>query len=102
MMPSWYKTALKQPDIVAGTHFKLQKDFETIFMAMKAPTDMAMFGGRDFVAPEQPYYFAIPSGSEVFTKTFLLNNAAQPCSRPQRSECSLLVGHADAWDLLNE
>jgi hypothetical protein len=66
---------------------------------MKGPAEMAMFGGREFIAQEQPYYFALPSGSESLTKMFLSKYSVQSCERPNRSECSLLVGRADAWSL---
>jgi len=102
MPTSWYKTVLNQQDILAGKHFKLQEEFTAIFTAMKGPAEMAMFGGRDFVAKEQPYYFALPNGSESLTKTFLTRHSAQSCERPNRSECSLLVGRADAWSLFQE
>ena len=99
-MSTWYKTTLTQSDILAGKHSKMQNDFETIFEAMQAPADLAMFDGRDPIAKERPYYFAVPADSEIFTKKLLADYAAQPCPRPKESECSLLVGHADALNLL--
>ncbi|MDP2884827.1 MAG: hypothetical protein Q8P51_07395 [Ignavibacteria bacterium] len=99
-MSTWYKTTLTQSDILAGKHSKMQDDFETIFEVMQAQADLAMFDGRDLTAKERPYYFAIPPDSEMFTKKFLLINAAQPCPKPKDSECSLLVGVAGAFDLL--
>jgi hypothetical protein len=99
-MPLWYKTTLTQADIFAGRHSKLQSDFEVIFMAIQTPADMGMFGSRDFGVSKQVYYFAIPEDSELYTKRFLENNSAQPCLKPQQSECLLLVGHADASGLL--
>ena len=99
-MPFWYKITLTQADIFAGRHSKLQSDFDVIFMAMQAPADMGMFGSRDFGVSKQVYYFAIPEDSELFTKRFLENNSAQPCLKPKRSECSLLVGDAGVSGLL--
>lgn len=99
-MPKWYKTTLNQSDILSGTHSKLQNDFETIFMALNAPSDMAMLSGRDPVAQKQPYYFAIPEHLEGIATKFLTTNSAQLSEPPKRSDTSLLVGHNDVWNLL--
>jgi len=99
-MSSWHTTTLTRADILSGKHFKFQLDFGGIFMAMKGPHDMAMFGGVDFMAENQPYYFLIPSNSEVFTKMFLTANSIRACEAPTASEVSLLVGWSDVWDLL--
>ena len=99
-MSTWYVTTLTQSQILAGQQSKVMKEFEAIFMALHAPTDMAMFGGNDLIAKNQKCYFAIPANTEMVTKLFLGKNAAGQCPRPKESECSLLVGNADAFKLL--
>lgn len=99
-MPLWYKVILTESDILAGNHTKLQNDFLTLFTAMKAPSQMAMFG--DETEKEYSYYFAVPENLEDIAKVFLLTNSAKLSEPPRKSDASLLVGDADAFDLLTD
>lgn len=98
-MSTWYKTTLENPDIINGKHFELQNKFEEMFAIMQSPNEMAMFGSE---VDRQTYYFMVPTGSEIYTDVFLENYSAQHCSKPTKSECSLLVGNqARAMTWLN-
>ena len=89
VMHTWYKTILGNRDILHGKHFDIQNTFEEIFATMKSPDEMAMF--RNTV-DKQTYYFIVPTGSESFMNGFFTNYSAKLCFKPEKSECSLLVG----------
>jgi hypothetical protein len=99
-MVRWYETSLTRSEILEGRHSKLMDDFETLFLAMQAPGDVAMFASRHVVADEERYYLAVPMDSELFLRKFLERHSARPCARPGLSECSLVVGNAEASLLL--
>ena len=99
-MATWYKATVTKSQILAGQQSKTMREFEAIFMALLAPKDMAMFGGNNPISENQQFFFAIPENTEMVTKLFLSKNAAEQCPRPKESECSLLVGNADSFELL--
>jgi hypothetical protein len=96
---TWKQVTLSNDDIVAYRHGELQDAFEAVFMAHSAPKDAAMFG-RIPDHKVYDYYFS-PGAVGVF-RDVLETWKATDCARPDRDGTSLLVGHADAWDMLPE
>ena len=98
-MVTWYKATLGNSDILHGKHLELQNAFEEIFAGAHSPNEMAMFKND---IDNRTYYFIVPTGSETYTEVFLADCSAQLCSKPEKSECSLLVGNqAKAMTWLN-
>ena len=96
-MPSWFKTTLTKNEIIAGNGTTLQGDFTKVFTQVKGPDNMAMFGSeRD----RGTFYFAIPEDLEM--ELFKTSWNLQASGKPEKSDCTLLVGNeATAFALLN-
>ena len=95
---SWVMVKLSADDITNMQEFRLQTQFEAIFMTALAPRDAAMFGNRDTAGGHFVFYFS-PKAAEIFSP-LLAKWSPKECSAPTRDSVSLLVGHADAWDML--
>ena len=95
---SWVMVRMSPDDISKMEGFRLQTQFEAIFMTALAPKDAAMFGNRDTAGGIFVFYFS-PTAANIFA-SFLAKWAPQDCSPPSRDSVSLLVGHAGAWDML--
>ena len=94
---SWKRVLLTRDDINAGKHIRLQDAFEQAFLAAVAPKDAAMFE-NDPNHDEYGYYFS-PAAADIFGVTLAAFNASESHA-PPLADTSLLVGHADAWDML--
>jgi hypothetical protein len=77
----------------------LQQEFEKAFTALDGLRHTAMFCSKN---PDDhfDFYFS-PEASRLIPVT-LMSFDATPSPAPMRDDVSLLVGTADAWDLLND
>ncbi len=96
---NWKLVTLNRDDINSSRHVSLQEAFENVFMAASAPMAAAMFE-NDPSHDEYGYYFS-PRAVAIFGID-LDANSAEPCLPPPRTNTSLLVGHADAFVMLQD
>jgi hypothetical protein len=97
-MAQWMVVRLSESDINNLRTFRLQGQFEALYTAALAPKDAALFGSKKPAKDNHLFYFS-QKAAEIFA-TLLPQYHATPCSAPLRESVSLLIGHADAIDLL--
>lgn len=95
---SWVKVEMSSSLMASFDGFRLQTQFEAIFMTAIAPREAAMFTNRDMTADHTTFFFS-PKAAEIFSP-FLAKWSPEECPAPLRDSVSLLVGHADAWNML--
>lgn len=93
-MEPWIRVQLSSQDIANRAGFRLQDQFEAVFMQALSPADAAMFCNRSTVGGEFSYYFS-PGARRIFALSLATWNPSE-CPRPSRDEVTLLVGHASA------
>ena len=95
----WSKITLPRTDDSAVKAFRLPKEFESIFFAALTPERAAMFQDKESEYG-CTFYFS-PEATAIFSP-FLKSLAITPlaCAAPTRESVSLLVGHANARDML--
>jgi hypothetical protein len=98
---TWSKITLPNTRDVHVKAFRLQGQFEGIFRTALAPEDAVMFQDRN-IDQGCTFYFS-PKATQIFS-SFLRTQALTPtdCAAPERESVSLLVGRADAWNMLPE
>ena len=94
---AWQKVTMTPEQVGYGEGAQLQDAFEKAFMAANAPAGVAMFGEHK-VTDSFSYYFS-PAAVRLFS-SMLDAFGASDTTPPSRDEVALLVGHADAWDML--
>jgi len=63
---SWHKVSLSNDQIVSGEGVRLQEAFEAIFMGLKTPNDMAMFGSKNADSDFNKEYYFSPDSHGLF------------------------------------
>lgn len=78
---------------------RLQEQFEAVFMTALAPKDAALFTNRQHIGRDNHVYYFSPKATQIFS---VMLSAWSPteCDAPAKDSAALLVGHADAWDML--
>jgi hypothetical protein len=96
---SWKMVKMSDADVSRQQPYRLQTQFSAVFTTALAPKDAAMFGNKNPKQDDHIFYFS-PKAAEIFS---LLLAAFSPvdCAAPLRESVSLLVGHSDAFDMLN-
>jgi hypothetical protein len=84
----WHRVQLTAGDISRGWHATILEQFETVFVAMRAPKDMAMFAS-DFTHLAAYLYFS--PATAVHADGFLRLVRAIPCKAPSEP-VTLLAG----------
>jgi hypothetical protein len=97
-MAQWMVVRLSENDINKFRAFRLQGQFEANYAVALAPKDAALFSNKRPARDNHVFYFS-PKAAEIFARLLPQYNAT-PCSAPLRDSVSLLIGHADAMDLL--
>ena len=97
-MAGWIVVKMSDEDIARYQAFRLQGQFEAIFMTALAPRDAAMFGNKDPRRDNHLFYFS-PKAAEIFGG-LLGAFSPQPCEAPARDSVALLIGHQNAFDML--
>jgi hypothetical protein len=94
---SWTMIKISLADIERNVHVVLKNQFESDFVKASAPTEAAMFGNK-YMEDGYTYYFS-PEAAQIFSAVL---NALSPttCGAPKRESVSLLVGHANALNML--
>ncbi|MDH5527900.1 MAG: hypothetical protein OEY97_11405 [Nitrospirota bacterium] len=91
--------AMTAEEVVNWKHGNLQDSFDLVFMSLKGPKDMAMFGRHDHKS--FTYYFCGSGEVELrIMKAALEPYGPVPVKAPEKERTSLLVGNADARDRL--
>lgn len=98
-MTRWMVVKLSDNDIDKARSFRLQGQFEAIYSVALAPKDAALFSNKRPTKDNHLFYFS-PKAAEIFARLLPQYNAT-PCLVPLRASVSLLIGHADAIDLLS-
>jgi len=106
-MNSWYKITLSNEDLAAGKHMKLQDEFEAIFVSLFASSeppssDFAMFGNRKFSRNNHNFFFSEKAMSSPLLQLLMRAYSGVPCERPMKDDVSLLVGHANSWNIFDD
>jgi len=99
---TWKSVFLTSEQVVCGELFKIQDDFEQVFMTMLAPKGAAMFGdslGENEEGNVELHVYFSPDACKKFD-VVLSQYAPEPCERPAKDSVSLLVGYNKAWDML--
>jgi hypothetical protein len=93
----WMKVTLANAEAHdQGKWRQLQDSFEATFLAERGPADAAMFHGNDH---ERSWFYFSPGAVHIFAAVLTLFKA-EYCNKPPRPELGLLVGHQDAWRLV--
>ncbi len=99
-MGSWNKVVMSDADIAQWKHMELQEEFEAIFMLSNPSKDFVMFGDRRFNGNNHNYFFSKEAMISPLVKALMVKYSGVCCDQPKQNEVSLLVGHADSWDIL--
>ncbi len=98
-MESWYRVALPFTEAgVKGKVKSLQDAFQFLFTANVASKNAAMFGNRDEDLKNYFCYFS-PDAVQI-ARIVIQTYGGVKCSAPMKDSVHLLVGHADAGDIL--
>ncbi len=97
---TWSKITLPNAQDVHIRAYRLQSQFEGIFLTALGPKEAAMFQDHD-MEHGCNFYFS-PKATEIFSQ-FLrgIGLSLTPCAAPAKDSVSLLVGHADAREMLS-
>jgi len=87
---------LMDADVARMKAFRLQSQFHALYVAAAAPRDAALF---QRASRERHLYFFSPKAAEIFTP-YLAAWSSRDCAPPLRNSVALLVGRADAVDML--
>jgi len=90
---TWHKVTMNSEQVANKLHSKLQNQFKTLFMDVKAPIDMALFSSNFSSNDEINIYFS--PGSIQYASSIISQYGGVKCDQPNEKP-SLLVGHADA------
>jgi hypothetical protein len=90
----WHQVQLTAADISRGWHATILEQFETVFVAVKSPKDMAMFA-TDFTDLTAYLYFS--PATAVHATGFLRLVRAIPCKAPSE-RVTLLAGDPDSYN----
>ncbi len=93
----WMKIKMTVKDVMTGRHIDLQDAFTEVFMATMAPMEAAVFVNSPTL-DDYDMYFS-PGAAAIFGLQLEAYDATKSVVPPQE-DTSLLVGHADAWDML--
>jgi len=95
----WTKITLARIENIEAKAFRLQTQFDAIFIKALTPAGAAMFQDHN-MEHGRIFYFS-PKATEMFSP-FLRSVSITPnnCAAPARESVSLLIGDATAWDLL--
>ncbi len=94
---SWTMIKITLADIERDVHVVLKNQFERSFVKASAPRDAALFGNK-YMEDGYTYYFS-PEAALIFSATLDALSATE-CGAPARDSVSLLVGHANAENML--
>ena len=96
----WTKITLAHTDNIEAKAFRLQTQFDAIFIKALTPAGAAMFQDQNMEHHGRTFYFS-PKATQIFSP-FLRSVAITPinCAAPARETVSLLIGDATACDLL--
>lgn len=75
----------------------LQREFDSLFTNAGSPTGAAMFCSSN--AFEFVFFFS-PKAVDIAGGYLQIFKSAKPTGQPSKESVALLVGHADAWDML--
>jgi hypothetical protein len=92
----WSVVKLSDNDISKMMGMQLQDRFESVFIAAHAPKDAAMFCNLNPTKDNYLFYFS-PKATEIFS-AFL--GSSKDCAPPRKDSVALLVGTADALDVM--
>jgi len=95
----WTRITLAHTDNIEAKAFRLQTQFDAIFIKALTPAGAAMFQDHN-MEHGRTFYFS-PKATQIFSP-FLRSVAIAPinCAAPARESVSLLIGDATARDLL--
>lgn len=97
---SWYKVTISAHQASLYQHGELEDKFLKIFIMLRGPEDMALFGGGWSHSNNFNIYFTPACASNPATKALIDSYGAVPCDEPTREterELSLLLGYSERW-----
>ena len=94
----WYVVTISEDQIVDGKLRVLQDQFESLQMAAGFPKDMALF----CILFDSPVHIYFSSGCAPHAKSLIDSFMGSPCNKPSKNKMVLLVGLANAWELLEK
>ena len=95
---SWFKVLLTQGQLETEELQSLQERFQKLWLASGSPKEMALFSEAWPTSAGRPsVYFS--AGCLPVAESLIAYYSGTSCERP-RKDIVLLVGHANAWDLL--
>jgi len=97
---SWFKVTLTSSQVSSGEMISIQNEFKNIFDAQGAPKDMALFALKEARSQDEFSILYFSPSSTTPANALISAYNGTPCGTPEKGESALLVGHADAWDLL--
>jgi hypothetical protein len=89
---------MSSTDVMSGRHFRLQEEFDAIFIAAKWPKEAAMFEDRAML-DGGTFYFS-PAAVAIFGAS-LNRYGSIDCAAPPRDKAKFLSGYTDADSLLS-
>ena len=92
----WSMVELTDAEISRMRAFRLQSQFRALFISASAPRDAALF---ERASRERHVYYFSPKAAEIFSP-YLAAWSCRDCSAPPRNSVEVLVGRADALDML--
>jgi hypothetical protein len=94
----WTRITVARKDDVEAKAFRLQTQFDAIFLKALTPAGAAMFQDRN-MEHGRTFYFS-PKATQIFAP-FLRSVSITPtnCAAPAKESVSLLIGDAAALDL---
>ncbi|HTT13261.1 MAG TPA: hypothetical protein VMG60_20510 [Burkholderiaceae bacterium] len=92
----WSMVELTDADVARMRAFRLQSQFRALFMTASAPRDAALF---ELASRERHVYYFSPKAAEIFSP-YLAAWSSKDCAPPPRDSVEVLVGRADALDML--
>jgi len=92
----WSMVELTDAEVSRMRAFRLQSQFRALFMSASAPGDAVLF---ERASPERRVYYFSPKAAEIFSP-YLAAWSSRACAAPPRDSVEVLVGRADALDML--
>lgn len=88
---SWYKFSLSNDDVVARKSEKALELFTTLFMAHKAPKQLALFNRNDHGIVT--FFLHIPDGFDTFIRAYSAVFPLSKSDKPFSDGLRFIAGH---------
>jgi hypothetical protein len=97
-MMTWYKVPLTADQIGNDAMVEIQKQFQSLFDSSGSPKEMALFCDKEPFGISISLYFSPTTLTAL--ESLIKAYSGIPCEKPKKDSMALLVGHQNAWDLL--